>query len=302
VCDGGDDKCGFRNGDGDCTSANAGSVCRSGVCGGDGKCGFRDGEGACTSMNAATRCRSAQCDAESGMCGVAPGCSEDADCDSSQYCDVGSAECVPKLDDGVSVPEVEGQEPGSTGSCTAESGKSVCKSGVCDERDNRCGFGNDGGICDETSAETVCRSGACGGDGKCGYLDAEGSCTSTNALTVCRSGMCAGGVCGPALECEKDQDCASSKYCDLAQHACTTKKADGKHCVADNQCKSDSCSSEAQVCNSCIGDSCGKLKLSGGGCSVSSAGTTHTEQSLLLIALSAVALALRVRRRQRARV
>ncbi|HEX2678225.1 MAG TPA: MYXO-CTERM sorting domain-containing protein, partial [Polyangiales bacterium] len=302
TCDMADDKCGMRNGAGPCTTANAGSICRSGVCGADGMCGFPDGAGSCTSSNAAARCRSGQCDAESGKCGVAPGCSEDADCEDSQYCDVGSGACKPKLDDGVDVPEVEGNEQAPTGTCTEQSGKSICKSGVCDERDNRCGFANDGGSCDETNAETVCRSGSCGGDGKCGFNDAEGSCTDSNAQTVCRSGMCANGVCGPAPGCQKDSECSSSQYCDLDKHECAKKKPDGKVCKSDNQCKSDSCSTVDKVCNTCIGDSCGKVKLSGGGCSVSSTDDSSPSQSLLLIALSAIALALRVRRRQRARV
>jgi MYXO-CTERM domain-containing protein len=246
TCDMADDKCGMRNGAGPCTTANAGSICRSGVCGADGMCGFPDGAGSCTSSNAAARCRSGQCDAESGKCGVAPGCSEDSDCEDSQYCD--------------------------------------------------------GGSCDETNAETVCRSGACSSDGKCGWNDAEGSCTDSNAQTVCRSGMCANGVCGPAPGCQKDSECSSSQFCNLDKHECAKKKADGKSCKSDNQCKSDSCGAEDKVCNTCIGDSCGKVKLSGGGCSVSSADDSSPSQSLLLIALSAIALALRVRRRQRARV
>jgi hypothetical protein len=302
VCDEVDDKCGLRNGQGACTGDNAGSVCRSGVCGDDGKCGFPDGAGSCTSVNAATRCRSGQCDSEAGTCGVAPGCRQDADCDSAQYCDTTDSECKPKLDDGVDVPVVGGQTPGTTGTCSAETGKKVCKSDVCDERDDKCGYANGGGSCDATNAETVCRSGACGGDGQCGFDDAEGSCTGSNAVTVCRSGMCAGGVCGPAFECERDSDCGGSRYCNLAEHECVKKKADGKHCTADNQCKSFSCNTETQVCNSCVGDSCGKLKLSGGGCSAGPAGSGDSEQSLLWITLSTLALALQIRRRSRARV
>ncbi|HMI90979.1 MAG TPA: hypothetical protein VK509_06425, partial [Polyangiales bacterium] len=298
VCDAGDDRCGYRNDQGSCTSANAGSVCRSGACGSDGKCGFRDGEGTCIGTNAAAVCRSATCDAETRQCGVPAGCSKDADCTDQQFCNNESGDCVAKLDDGVMVPVIDGHVPELSGQCSQAVGAAVCKAGACDERDDRCGYANDGGSCDSSNVSRICRSGRCGSDGACGLLDGEGPCSAQDGDSVCRSGTCSDALCGPALGCGDDGDCADNQFCDIGARECKKKKADGKSCVDDNQCRSDSCNADSKRCNTCVGNKCGELKISGGGCRTSTSGTG--DDGSWWLALSAIALAWRARRRARA--
>jgi MYXO-CTERM domain-containing protein len=302
VCDESDDECGHPNGEGTCTQVNAGALCRSNRCGRDGKCGLADGEGICTAMNAAEVCRSGVCDADEGLCGEPAGCAEDADCSNGQFCNTETAACVNKLDNGQPIPEITGHTPALNGACSAAVGTAVCKSGVCDERDDRCGYANDGGACDSASASRVCRSTVCGSDGQCGFPDGEGECDEQNASRVCREGMCTDGTCGeepePEPGCRADTDCNGNQYCQLDSGECKKRKADGKPCDADNHCQSDSCHPDHKTCNTCIGDHCGQVKISGGGCRAG--GTTGTSgHDYGLIALAALALALRARRRIR---
>ena len=66
----------------------------------------------------------------------------------------------------------------------------------------------------------------------------------------------------------------------------------------DNMIRTVAVYADDKVCEICIGDHCGKLKLGGGGCSASPGPTAAN--GFWLIALSAIVLALRARRRVRA--
>jgi uncharacterized repeat protein (TIGR01451 family) len=303
VCDSADDKCGSQNGDGSCTAANGGDVCRSAVCGGDGKCGYPDGEGPCTTVDAGTVCRSGLCSASTHVCIAPPDCTVDSDCSSTQFCDTSSNLCVPKLANGAPVPTITGHEPALDGICSEPVGTAVCRSAVCDNSDDKCGYQNGNGPCSDGGAP-VCRSGACGSDGKCGYPDGEGACTSQDASAVCRTGNCsADGVCGTtAVGCSRDTDCSSKQYCDGSTHACKPKKRDGSACAASNQCLSASCDAQARQCNSCFGKDCGRLKLAGGGVGCSAAPGQADGRGHALGALTLLLLTFTRRTRRRTRV
>ena len=60
-------------------------------------------------------------------------------------------------------------------------------------------------------------------DNECGYANGDGPCTAANGDVVCRSGTCsANGTCEPAGGCNVDADCtnASLPVCDTGTHQC----------------------------------------------------------------------------------
>jgi hypothetical protein len=72
-------------------------TCQSGVCDTkDNKCGLDDGDGPCMNSN---QCRNDDCDPQSMKCTPPVKCHNDADCKSTEYCDM-SQGCLPKLPDG----------------------------------------------------------------------------------------------------------------------------------------------------------------------------------------------------------
>jgi hypothetical protein len=128
-------------------------------------------------------------------------CGSDAQCNASSWCNLtGLSGCVPKLSNGTSLPKDAAHvTPVLDGHCSAGAGAAVCRSGVCDVADDRCGF-------------------AAG----------DGTCTSATAPSVCRSGLCsANGACLAAGGCNIDADCASGAWCDTGTHACLPKLANG---------------------------------------------------------------------------
>jgi MYXO-CTERM domain-containing protein len=96
----------------------------------------------------------------------AGGCEVDSDCSSSQFCDTATSACVAKIANGQPVPTIAGHTPTLNGVCTTAVGTDVCVSGVCDPKDNECGYANGDGPCTSTTA-SVCQSGSCSTTGKC---------------------------------------------------------------------------------------------------------------------------------------
>lgn len=184
---------------GSCNTQVASAVCSSAVCStSDDTCGYPDGEGPCTQNDAAEVCRSGAC-SDAGMCGPAAACTEDTDCNSSQFCDTARGACVPKLDNGTPIPSITGHTPELTGACSAPAASAVCTSAVCDAADNACGYAN-----------------------------GTGPCTKANATSVCRSGACSvSGVCQPLDSCTVDGDCAATQFCNTEKHACVSKLPNG---------------------------------------------------------------------------
>jgi uncharacterized repeat protein (TIGR01451 family) len=186
---------------GTCTAGAGAAVCDSGVCDtADNLCGYADGDGPCTSQNGVVVCRSSTC-STSGVCEAAGACTTDADCDAvTQYCDTGAKLCAPKLPNGSPLPVVSGHTPAIDGVCDPAEAAVVCQSGVCDTKDNKCGF-----------------------------LNGDGPCTTTNAGTVCRSSTCSenGAVCVPSGGCAVDADCQSTQWCNTDLFACVLKLSNG---------------------------------------------------------------------------
>jgi hypothetical protein len=84
--------------DGTCTPGAAMLVCSSGVCDtSDNRCGYANGDGPCTSSNGGTVCRSGTC-SSNGTCAPAMGCNSNGDCTNpnAPVCDTVSHTCKPK--------------------------------------------------------------------------------------------------------------------------------------------------------------------------------------------------------------
>ena len=132
VCDTHDNLCGYANGDGPCTVATGGVVCRSGVC------------------------------SVSGVCMAAGSCDVDADCTGGDWCFEATHTCTPKLANGTLVPtDPTHTSPTLNGVCTAGAAALVCASAVCDPADNKCGLANGDGPCTVADGPVVCRAGIC---------------------------------------------------------------------------------------------------------------------------------------------
>ncbi len=132
------------------------------------------------------------------LAGTASGCSSDAHCQLGNYCDNVAATCAGKLENGKPIPSVAGHVPVLAGKCTPDSAAATCQSGVCDVKDDLCGYANDGGPCTNANGPLVCRSKTCSVDG----------------------------TCMPAAGCNADGDCAAG-FCDIGAHTCTAKVANG---------------------------------------------------------------------------
>ncbi len=185
---------------GTCTGAAGALVCVSGVCDPtDNKCGLATGDGTCTVANGPVVCRSGAC-STNGTCEPAGGCNVDADCTAPNWCDESTHTCTPQIANGSPVPnDPPHSNPTLNGTCNSGAGALTCQSGVCDLKDN-----------------------------DCGYANGDGPCTATNGGTVCRSGMCGtSGVCIPSGGCAADSDCPTGDWCDESMGACLPKLTNG---------------------------------------------------------------------------
>jgi MYXO-CTERM domain-containing protein len=186
--------------------------------------------------------------------------------------------CVPKLDNGQSLPNA----PASVTTCSATVGMRVCKSGVCDTADNKCGYANGDGPCTDGG---VCRSGACDAtDHKCGLLPGDGPCSSD---AVCRAGTCDALKQTCSSGCMSDSDCPANDFC-KSDGSCAPKLPDGAACTAENQCKSGACDDHK----------CDGLIPSGSGLSCAAAPATGGDGGMALVGLMLAAAGLSRRRRR----
>lgn len=167
------------------------------------------------------------CNPTLGACGTA--CTDDSQCKAGkEWCAQGV--CVPKTPNGEHVPAV----PPIDGECTAEKGKRVCLSAVCEQDDDLCGLKN-GSPCEGVAER--CRSTICFPDDKlCGKPTGQ-PCAQPGE---CRSASCTAGVC---TGCDDDGDCATGKVCDVPNKQCVDgcREIAGKsNCAAGKRCsKSD---------------------------------------------------------------
>jgi hypothetical protein len=240
---------------GTCTAAAGALVCVSGVCDtNDNECGYANGDGTCTSSNGTTVCRSGAC-STSGVCEPTGGCEADSDCTSGNWCDESTTTCTPKLANSSPVPtDAPHKNPTLNGTCTPAAGALVCVSGVCDTKDD-----------------------------ECGYADGDGPCTASSGATVCRSGTCSlTGVCEPSGGCAIDADCTGGDWCDESTATCSAKLANGTSVPVDaphvNPTLNGDCTPAAAtlVCQSSVCDTkdneCGYAN-GDGPCTSTSAGT-----------------------------
>jgi len=174
-----------------CTAAAASLVCVSSVCDTfTNACGYVVGDGPCTPSNGATVCNSGVCSVSGNCLPPNPGaCLVDGDCTAGHWCDEAIDTCTAKLPNGTALPtDPQHNNPTLTGACTASAAALVCASGVCDTKDN-----------------------------ECGYAKGDGACNSSNGGVVCRSGACsASGVCEPAGGCFVNGDCSSGQICGVS--------------------------------------------------------------------------------------
>jgi hypothetical protein len=184
---------------GTCTVAAGALVCVSGVCDTkDNDCGYANGDGPCNAGNGGTVCRSGAC-STAGVCLPPGGCASDADCAKTQWCDESTSTCTAKLANGTAVPnDPPHSNPTLNGTCTPTAGALVCVSGVCDTKDNECGYANGDGPCNAGNGATVCRSDACSVNGTCepgGGCNVNADCKDP-ANPLCDSGThtCHGGA------------------------------------------------------------------------------------------------------------
>jgi hypothetical protein len=228
-----------------CDLASGMIVCQSGVCDThDQECGYANGDGPCTPSTSSTECRSGVCGA-SMLCIASAGCAADVDCPTGKWCDVNASNptlnaCVVKLPNGTLVPNDPGHtSPTLTGTCSAAVGTATCVSGVCDTKDNECGYANGDGTCSATSGSIVCRSGICAtsgpNQGVCEACVEDSQCAATaphcnlttNACTQCTtSAQCSGStpICDPmrslCVACSADHGSSSADACPAASPFC----------------------------------------------------------------------------------
>jgi len=155
------------------------------------------------------------CDPASGLC--KSGCTVDADCSSSDWCHDSEHICRPKLGNGTPLPN----DSERVAKCSADVGKSVCQSGICDPVDDSCGLAPGDGPCIDSDE---CRVGGC------------------NAATqLCQNG------------CSSSAECPATEYCSAG--ACTERLPIGDQCSGSDQCLSHDCT--ANVCSGLIGSGAG---------------------------------------------
>ena len=169
---------------GQCTVAAATLTCLRGVCDvHDNDCGYANGDGPCTVADGGVVCRSGFCTL-SGLCGAPGSCDVDTDCSRRDWCDESTHTCTAKVANGVAVPsDPPHTNPTLNGMCTVAAGALTCTSGVCDTADNECGYANGDGPCTPTNGGVVCQSGMCSTGGTCepsGGCNVDADCASGN--------------------------------------------------------------------------------------------------------------------------
>lgn len=197
VCSPADNGCGYGNGTGPCTTANAATVCRSGLCFTDALCGLPLDE-ACTGNE---DCRSGLC-AASNTCAA---CTSDTECGaatSGRVCDGGSCVAGCRGRGGNACPSGQSctSQDTSIGDCATTPPPPVqCREDADCATNEHCDAGScatkkpNGAPCE---AEEECASNVCDVDGACGVADGN-ACGSNGA---CRSGTCRDGVCAPETD------------------------------------------------------------------------------------------------------
>ncbi len=182
--------CTLRSGWGDQCQLNsdckAGQVCHQGLCTSQGDVTF------CLNPNAPDACPAGQrCNFTNLVCEQDLGCYSDADCISTEICNLGTHECEPR--------------------CTTDNQSTVCA----------VGFKCVSGRCVQCVVDSDCPAGfTC--DVAAGRCATQGQCFTNRDCTVpdvcnCRTGTCT----APPPPCSSNEDCCQPKYaCDVASGQC----------------------------------------------------------------------------------
>ena len=293
VCDSHDDQCGFANGVGPCTAANAESVCRSGRCATTGTL-----QGTCVACT-----ENRQCSDDTPVCNLTTGqcveCTSSAACSgNTPVCDLSRSTCVkcdgdhgsstksPCGSDAAPFCFLSGPEQGSCGKCASDASCSGHVGTVCDPSGGLCESGcqldsdcPSGKWCNEN--EGMCRPKLANGTPLPNEPERVATCTAPIGRAICQSGVCdpVDGKCGLAPSdgpcddsdqcriggcnsaskvcssgCNSDADCTSSEYCGSAG-ACTELLPVGAECSTNNQCKTHDCT--GNVCSGLIASGAG---------------------------------------------
>ena len=180
-----------------------------------------------------------------------PDCTEDVGCAPNHWCSADVNKCAAKLVNGAAIPTQPTHMPALNGTCNAAA-SAICASGVCDARDDACGFANGApSTCTATTGPTACRSGICDDDGICGYANGNGTCSPDGGAsrTTCRSGVCGSdGKCGLGLAepCTTSTDCRSAD-CDATKHCAAAPDASAPDASTPDASSSSSSSSSSSA-------------------------------------------------------
>ena len=188
------------------------------------------------------------CNTTTGLC--VSGCDSDSQCLTTQWCNNpqgGTGQCVPKLPNGQMLPS----SPSDVATCSAMVGARVCVSGVCDTKDNTCGYANGDGPCSD--------------NGQC----RDNTCDSMTMTCMMSSSSSSSSSSGSTGNCVTDADCTSGDFCQ--NDNCVPKLGIGQACTRPTQCQSADCT--GNVCSDTIGSGNGVICSASPGRSSSSGGT-----------------------------
>jgi MYXO-CTERM domain-containing protein len=181
------------------------------------------------------------------------GCNVDADCSMGNWCNETAHMCMPQLANGMPVPtDGAHTNPTLNGTCSMAAGMLTCKSGVCDTKDNECGYANGDGPCTGADGTVVCRSGICAtmgpNMGTCVACVMDSQCmmptpacdTTSNTCVQCTTSaqcmmptpVCSMGKC--IAGCNTDADCMMGTWCNETAHMCVPTVPNGMPVPSDS--------------------------------------------------------------------
>jgi Cys-rich repeat protein len=265
---------------------------------------YCEASGACGKCTNNTDCMTGThagpfCDATTGACGAA--CTTDAECGAGKWCEETEGVCTPQLANGTGMPtDVDHTNPTLNGTCTTAAATVVCKSGVCDTKDNECGYGDGEGPCTSSNGATVCQSGVCASGGANGGLcvacASNSECPSgtkcnstTNVCVRCATPSCATTTVDAGPACQTDENCPQGDYC-TASGACAPTLPEGASCTRATECQSDQCT--LGICSIVVSSGSGIF------CSVRAPGDSENGGGVGLFACAMALAGARFRRRR----
>ncbi len=188
------------------------------------------------------QCASQEC-VGNGTCG----CSQDSECASGDYCDVGSSNRV--------LPHRGARRPGEETTGTFECLPQAAIGGSCTAPDQCLSGSCIGDVCTCNSDSQCPSQNFCNTD--TGACQAElGNTMACTAADQCLSGFCDTANTGECQPCATDIDCGGGEYCNQANQTCQTQGNQGAACTVNDACLSGYCdTANTQECQYCFADS-----------------------------------------------